>query len=302
MTTTLDRGPVLILGPDAPRDQWLTTRRNGIGGSDAAAVLGLDPYRSAWAVYLDKVGELPDQPENKAMRMGHKLEPVVADLFTEDTGITVLPTPGTLAHPDRPWQLVNPDRLTTDGGLLECKTTTQWLEDEWADGETPMRALVQVHHALAVTGLPHAYLAVLIGGRDFRVVPVQRDEQVIDTITAIEAEFWRRVQDREPPPADHRDASLLAKMPAVEGKARVCTPGEAARIRDLQAAHAVALAAEKEATAAKKTAAAQLAQLLGDAEVAVFDGQPIATYQTVNRSGYTVAPTSYRVARFTGRH
>lgn len=292
--------PIIVAPAGLPRAQWLDVRRRGIGGSDAAAIIGLDRYAGAFQVYLDKIGELPDLPENEAMEWGRRLEPVVADAFAERTGIDVLPTPGTLAHPDRPWQLVNPDRLTGDGGVLECKNTSVWADGDWADGAIPDRVALQVHHTLAVTGRSHAHVAVLIGGNHLETRVVERDEQLIDQLTDIEAAFWQRVLDRIPPPVDGLPATgdLLNRLwHADPGKVRVLNPADTDPwLLEYRAAHA----AEKTAKARKTEAANHLKALLGDAEVGVIDGEPVVTWRELPRAGYTVAPSTVRTLSVKG--
>ena len=68
------------------REEWLEHRRNTIGGSDAAALLGLNRWSSPLSVYMDKKGITPDKPDNLAMRLGREFEDVVAKLFEEQTG------------------------------------------------------------------------------------------------------------------------------------------------------------------------------------------------------------------------
>ena len=67
-------------------EEWLAERRKSIGGSDAAAIVGMNHYVTPYALWADKTGRLPDQPDNEAMRQGRDLEQYVADRFTEATG------------------------------------------------------------------------------------------------------------------------------------------------------------------------------------------------------------------------
>ena len=68
------------------QDEWLAQRRNAIGGSDAASIIGLNSFSSPFAVWLDKMGMAEPSEENEAMRLGHDLEEYVAKRFTEATG------------------------------------------------------------------------------------------------------------------------------------------------------------------------------------------------------------------------
>lgn len=200
--------PVVVARLDEiSRDQWLRLRTYGLGGSDAAAVCGLDPWSSPFAVYQSKIHPSPDE-DNPAMEWGRKLEPLVAEHFAEqhrDLGVGDYRE--MYAHPGRPWQLATPDRVlhddTDEPGILEIKTTSWRRADEWADGNVPDAAALQTHHYLAVTGFRWAWIAVLIDGRDYLERRVERDDLLIERLTRMEAEFWHNhVVPQNPPPVD----------------------------------------------------------------------------------------------------
>lgn len=212
---------VVVAPSGLDREQWLNVRRAGVGGSDVAAVLGMDKYRGPVEVYLDKVGELPDRPRDpeldEAAFWGTALEPVVADVVAERTGLHVVEGPGTLAHVEHPWMLANLDRVVTDdpGGpaVLEIKTRSAFQLDEWRDG-VPDGPALQTHWYLAVTGYQHAHVAALVGGNRLVVHRVERDEQLVEHLVALVGEFWQHIQERTPPPVDGSAATaeLLAHL------------------------------------------------------------------------------------------
>lgn len=214
---------VVVAPAGLEREQWLDVRRKGVGGSDVAAVLGMDRYRGPIEVYLDKVGELPDRPRDAALDeaafWGTTLEPVVADVFAQRTGLTVTDGPGTLAHVDRPWMLANLDRVVTDAGepapssVLEIKTRSAFQLDEWRDG-VPDGPALQTHWYLAVTGYTRAYVAALVGGNRLMVHRVERDEQLVAHLVDLVGAFWQHVQEHTPPPVDGSAATaeLLAHL------------------------------------------------------------------------------------------
>lgn len=265
------------------RAEWLDLRRKGIGGSDAPAICGLDRWRSAFEVYLDKIGELPDSDAGEAAQWGNLLEPVVADEFTRRTGIETRPVGAMLRHPDRPHMLANLDRLAFDPigdteGLYEGKTTSVYLADEWADGKVPDRAAIQTHHYLAVTGHPWAYVAALIGGQRLEVRRIDRDDDVIANLLAIEDEFWQRVQDRRPPPVDGSPATadLLASLYEVEPESIAVLPPD---VDGLLRRRADLKAVIKEAEAGVTEVENVVKQLLGPAEIGVLDGEVVCTWK-----------------------
>jgi putative phage-type endonuclease len=115
---------VLVAPASTPRAEWLRLRREGIGGSDALAVLGLDPWKTRMEVWLDKTGDdRADREQTDRMAWGNFVEAPIAEWFTFRTGVKTRRC-GLLRHADRPWQRVSVDRLTADGGVLEIKNTT----------------------------------------------------------------------------------------------------------------------------------------------------------------------------------
>lgn len=221
-------GVTELAPPDADREAWLELRRSGIGGSDALAVLGLDRWKSRLGVYLDKVGDAPEQDDNDAMEWGRDVEPVIADWFTKKTGIPAYRC-GLLRCDARPWQLLTPDRITGDGGLLEIKNTNMYRAREWDDDQVADGAEAQLQHGLAVTGLSHGWAAAAVGGRPPVFRRVERDEALIADLTAIESEFWQMVQDRTPPAIEGTaaDADLLARLFPLGDGSEVQLPTEA---------------------------------------------------------------------------
>jgi putative phage-type endonuclease len=219
---TYPSGATVVLPPDAPEAEWHATRATGIGGSDIAAICGLNPYTSPLEIWHRKIGTpVPRRDDpilDEAAEMGHELEPLVARRFTKNTGLPVLDNPGTLRRPDLPWALVNLDRITIDRdqpGALELKTRSSYALNDWLE-EPPVDVQVQVQWQLAVTGWTYGYTACLIGGQRTIVHRIARDQQLIDDLLAIGAEFWNWVETRQQPPIDGSPATgdLLDRLHA----------------------------------------------------------------------------------------
>lgn len=175
------------------RAAWLKLRRQGIGGSDAAAILGLNPYKSPLAVYADKRGLSDDAPDTETLRQGRDFEAYVADRFAEETGLRVRRCNQILQHPQYPWMLANVDRLVTgERAGLECKCVGIGNRVDFEGGAVPPTFYWQCMHYLAVTGLDRWYLAVLPLGRWVApyIFEITRDETQIDELTAREEAFW----------------------------------------------------------------------------------------------------------------
>ena len=193
-------------------EEWLEARQAGIGGSDAGAICGLNPYRSSIDVWMDKMGKAPEKPDNEAMRVGRDLEQYVADRFTERTGLKVRKDNHIIINPEYSFMLANVDRrIVGENALLECKTVSPYNAYLWKDGNCPASYEVQCHHYMAVTGAAKVYLAALIMGMDFVVVEIPRDEEVIRYLRNIEQDFWTNfIETGEMPAPDGSEAAAKA--------------------------------------------------------------------------------------------
>ena len=194
-----------------PHEVWLEHRRNSIGGSDAASIIGLNPYCSPYAVWADKLGRIPPKEDNEAMRLGRDLEDYVAKRFTEKTGKKVRRENSIIYNPDYPFAHANVDRLVVgeDAGL-ECKTTSSLNLKRFKNGEYPEQYYVQSVHYMMVTGAKKWYVAVLVLGVDFFVFEIERDEGEILALAESEASFWEYVSKKSPPPTDGKKSTSEA--------------------------------------------------------------------------------------------
>lgn len=214
---------VLVSTKDMEREEWLEWRRKGIGGSDAAAILGLNRYCSPFDVYLDKIGQKEEQPDNEAMRQGRDFEDYVAFRFAEQTGKKVRRRNVMFQHSEYPFLVGNVDRMVVgEQSGLECKTTSILNKSNFKNGEYPDTYYVQAMHYMAVTGLPKWYLAVLVLNKDFYVFEIERDEAEIAALIEAERYFWEEHVLKEIPPAfDGSKAAsecLKAMYPEAEEK------------------------------------------------------------------------------------
>ena len=194
------------------REQWLDIRQLGIGSSDAAVAVGLSPYKSQLTLWLEKTArKAPEDISLKeAVLWGVELEPVLAQVYAKRTGYKVRRVNAVLQHPEHTFMLANLDREVVghpDGpGILEIKTASYHSAPQWEEG-VPVAYQCQVLHQLAVTGHAWAEVAVLIGGQDFRIYRIERDEEKIRDLTEREAQFWQMVAlDQQPAPDGSDDA------------------------------------------------------------------------------------------------
>jgi len=191
---------------DMPKEEWRKLRRElGIGGSEAAAILGQSKFSTPLRVYLDKLGKAPEVEESEAIRIGNDLEDYVAKRFAEASGLTVRRHNQIMFHPDHEWMFANIDRKVSGDGVdgfvgLECKTTNAFNPTDFSDGNIQANYYWQCQHYMAVTGAKYWYLAVLVLGVGFHVFKVERDGSAISALIEAEEDFWLNHVCKEIPP------------------------------------------------------------------------------------------------------
>lgn len=173
------------------RLEWLQLRKQGIGGSDAGAVCGLNPYSSQMNVFLDKTSEETKEFHSEAVRIGSDLEQYVAKRFMEATGLKVRRSHFLYRSKEHPFMIADVDRLVTgeDAGL-ECKTANLYQADKWADGKVPLHYAIQCYHYMAVTGKRTWYIACVILGKEFLYRKLTWDDVLMEQLIQTEKEFW----------------------------------------------------------------------------------------------------------------
>lgn len=272
-------------------------RRKYIGSSDAPAILGLDPYRSAADVWLDKTGKAADFAGNEATDRGNLLEPVLVKWAERAIGMDLIPNVFQ-RHADLPLAC-NLDAaspaLADPDFVVEAKTSVN--VDEWGEPGTdqvPERVIVQTHHAMFVTGYRLAYVPVLLplyGRFEFRMYRVERDDALADAIAERCAEFHRRYVLTGERPDDFRPS--LETLRRVRREPNKIVP----LADDLADAYVVAKAAYAKAKEECDAAQAALLAAMGDAEAGACRAGTF-TYMESKRAGYTVEPSTYRQLRF----
>lgn len=196
------------------REQWLEARGKSIGGSDAACILGLNSYKSAYALWAEKTGKLvpEDISDKEAVRLGNDLEQYVAQRWMEATGKKVRRENHILYNDAYPFAHANPDRMVIgeDAGL-ECKTTSSWeIAQKLREGKIPDHWLCQMVHYMMVTGAKKWYLGALVFGTGFFKLELTRDEAEIAALASAEQDFWGLVTSDTPPAVDGSEATSQA--------------------------------------------------------------------------------------------
>ena len=295
------------------REEWLAERKSGIGGSEAAAILGLSPWATAVNVWLDKTGRAAPQEENEAMRIGTALEQFVADRYCQETGRTVQKF-NKMIH--KGCLLGNFDRLVVPEGekiashmgevrtdtVLECKTSSR----EWEDG-VPLYYQTQVQHYMGLEPmLQHADVACLfLGRKHFKVFRVERDQETISFMQATLTDWWQKhiIEGVMPQPTNEIDCKLLWARSHI-GK----TVDATEEIAEKVVKYAEAKATEKKIKEEAAALQSDICVALGDAEVLLgLDGKPLVTWKSSKDSSKTdwealarkLGATDEMVAEFT---
>ena len=274
---------ILVSTEDMPYADWLEYRKQGIGGSDASVVCGINRYKSPVELWMDKTGQIPPQEAGEAAYWGTQLEPFVRAEFTKRTGIEVSQFKKLLQSEEHPFMLANLDGIceVPDYGtcIFEAKTASAYKAGEWED-TIPDEYMCQIQHYMAVTGYAGAYIAVLIGGNTFRWKFVERDEELISMLIELETDFWNHVQDCTPPPLDGSDASakfLAQRFPSSTPKSHITLPDTAA---DLLSEYDEACAQLEIVTEKKQKAENLLKEMMGENEVGTAGGR-VVTWKSV---------------------
>jgi putative phage-type endonuclease len=178
--------------------------QQGIGGSEIASILNINPYKSKFTLWLEKTGQKPkDQISSSAVEWGNILEPVIRDHFKRVTGFKVFKNNFVLQHDHYDFMIANLDGEVIDPqfntrGVLEIKTTNERNKKDWENG-CPIYYMSQVQWYLGVTGYDYAYICVLCGGSTFKYYLIERDEFVISQMISQAEDFMGMVQQLIPP-------------------------------------------------------------------------------------------------------
>ncbi len=172
---------------------WLKARK--IGGSDAGAIAGYNKWRCGMRVFFEKTGRIEPQEENESMYWGKVLEPIVANEFMKRTGKYLRRCNFILQHPEYHWMHADIDRAVVyePKSIYEGKTTGPYTGFFRTPG-IPSYIDFQVQHYMAVTGAHRCYLAAFIGGNEFKWEEIPRDDEFIESLIALEKDFWRCIE------------------------------------------------------------------------------------------------------------
>lgn len=292
------------------RQNWLSERRKGLGGSDVAAMLGLSKYKTPYQLWLDKTGRETDDSSGEAAYWGNALEDIVAKEFAKRNGVKVQRVNDLIKHPTLDFAfanidraVINPDisgnvrikdgRLTTDQ-ILECKTANQFLQNQWGDDaeSIPDYYLTQCQWYLGNTQADICHLAVLIGGQKFKQYQIQRDDELISILHDEAKTFWHDfVLADNPPDPTTIDDCLHRWARHTDGKVIDADQSLIELITEYKEMKAVLKDGEAEADALKL----EIVKRIEDAECVVIDGsKKLLSYKA--QSSKRVDSTAFKTA------
>jgi putative phage-type endonuclease len=275
----------------------LAERKRGLGGSDAAAALGLSPWVTPRELYEDKITDVTPldvaEPIEGPLLWGSLLEPLIRQRYADQTG-RVVRVPDTIWSERFPWMLAHLDGVTDCGRGLECKTARS--AEGWGEpgtDEIPQQYLIQVQHCMIVTGIEVFDVRVLIGGSEERMYEVPADRELQELIVEGEHAFWGHVARREPPPVDLNapNAYRVVRSLYRGTDGRTLQADEALEAWRIVMEQAYDNASNYKAVA--EQAKAHLLWAMGDASMLTFADGRMMLRKEVKRKAYTVEASTY---------
>jgi putative phage-type endonuclease len=196
-----------------------------IGGSRAAACLGVSPYQTPVEAYLRILGEVEDDLANvEHIYWGNQLEDILANEYAKREDCKVRRRNAAIVHPEHKWMVAHIDRERIGSKrVVEIKTGSEYMSHKWGEpgsDQIPDEYNLQVHHYMALGGYQGADVGVLLGGNKFRIYHIERDDALIEMMQRKLVEFWQNhILPKVPPaPVSDNDLSLLYPQDLTESK------------------------------------------------------------------------------------
>lgn len=266
------------------RTEWLKYRESGIGSSEVATIVGLNPWETPYQLWRRKVGLDAPKQENFAMKAGHYLEDAVAQFWHDETGQDIIKSSAgdwLIVNDERPYMRVSPDRTywladmphnNVNKGILECKTTQMSIDAD----DIPKHWFCQVQYQLGVAELEQGSLAWLCSGREFGYKNLALVPDFFAWLVEEVEKFWLdNIQGKQEPTAANVQDILLKYNRHTDGKIVEVNDDIFAAYKDLKAVKDELSAIEE-----KKAALEEKIKLgFGDAEAISYGGQTLATWK-----------------------
>lgn len=287
----------------ADRQAWRENRQTFIGASDAAAIVGVCPFRSALEVWASKTGFDVPKEQSEAMLWGQLLEPVVAGEVANRLGrpVRLWDQAAVIRDPERNWQACTPDAFLEDAEQIVQIKTTRFASCDFEHDELPLAYQVQVQHELMVTGCELAYLAILVAGQKLVIRQIEPDADFQRWLTDREQEFWDLVINRVPPRVDD-SYSCRKALNAMTGPGAVAIVGEQA-MELMEADTELGQVKEdlKVLEARKRLLENQILAAMAGHEQITLPNNVGYSYKQQTRKAHMVEESTFRVLRRSGK-
>jgi len=268
----------------------LAARKEGIGGSDVSALLGLSPWKSALDVYQEKTQELPPQEITQWQELGHLMENQILIPYYQQKYNKVIEFPSTIKHKKYPFMLAHVDGLDVENNrIIECKNVGGYKNtDKWGDAGTdqvPYTYLLQCIHYMEVLEVEETYLVALFGGNCIEVFIIKRNEELINKVIEKEKHFWENHVVPEIPPEPSTLTDIKSLYPySTESKIAVANTQVLTDIIEYRELEQRKCGVEKE-MAVKKVS---VQKFMKDAEILVSQNEEqIATFKQTKKGSRT---------------
>lgn len=272
-----------IIRPES-REEWLKYRESGIGSSEVATIVGLNPWESPYQLWRRKTGIDPAKPETFAMKAGHYLEDAVAQFWHDETGCEIIKRSATdwlIVNEEKPYMRVSPDRtywLTgqphsdKNKGILECKTTQMSIDAD----DVPKHWFCQLQYQLGVAELQEGSLAWLCAGREFGYRNYSFSPELFAWLCDEVDRFWTdNIQGKKEPESRTVQDVLIKFSRHAYGKVVEVGDDVFEAYQDLKQVKDEIAALDERKTALES----RIKLCFGDAEAVSYGGQTIATWK-----------------------
>lgn len=266
------------------RNEWLQYRQSGIGSSEVATILGLNPWETTYQLWRRKKGLDTPKDETFAMKAGHYLEDAVSMFWHDETGRDIIKRSAgdwlirntekkyMQVSPDRTYWLTSNNRSEHNKGILECKTTQMKIDPD----DLPKHWFVQVQYQLGVAEYEQGSLAWLCSGREFGYKDIALVTDFFEWIKEEVARFWTDniLGNAEPDMQDVSDV-LLKYNRHTDGKIVEISDEIYVACKDLKAIKEQIAQLDEQ----KESLETKIKLGFGDAEAISYGGQTIATWK-----------------------
>lgn len=279
------------------RAEFLTARQKYIGGSDVAGILGISPWKTPLDIYLDKVqprlDETLDPGRERVLTRGKRMEPYVIDILQAETGLQIVRRNERYVDAEYPFLAAEIDAEAESGENIEIKTVSPFKAKEWGEqhtDEVPLHYTAQVMHGLMVLGRQVCVMGVLIGGDDFRVYRVERDDETVAAIREREIAFWREHIEARVPPEPSNVADIQTLYGRDAGTAIEASDDIVRVLSDLRNLQGQIKTMSAQADACKEA----IQVFMADAAILTVAGKPAATWKSQAANRFDA--TAFKVA------